>query len=128
MAVSENAKRTIVHIFRGLAYIAFPIGVFLFALFILSASQNDLDFTTFGNDLLNILAFLLFFIPPAIILFLHPPQKNKIVNAEINTNSTTTFGTKNYMPHIAIIAILAVIVLVPFLYVLTFIVVTFGFG
>ena len=118
MVVSENTKRTIVHISRGLAYVTFPVGVFLFALFVLSALQDDLDFTTFGNILLNILAFLLFFIPPIVILFLHPPQKDQTANAEI----------KCYLPHIAIIAILAVIVLVPFLYLLMFIVVTFGFG
>ena len=128
MAVSENAKNIVIHLCRGLAYVTFPIGVFLFALFIISASQHDLDFTTIGNVLLNVLAFLFFFIPPMIILFLHPSPQKASGLAGINTNRAMTSGIKYYLPHVAIIVIFAVIVLIPFFYVLMFITVTLGFG
>ncbi len=116
MAVFGNVKKIGIHIARGLAYVTFPMGIFLFSLFILSASQHALDFSTFGNVLLNILAFLFFFIPPTVILFLHPLPKQ-------NANT----GIKRYLPHLVIILVLAIIALVPFLYELLFIT-AIGYG
>ena len=107
MQASESAKRIVAHISRGLAYATFPVGVFLFSLFVLSASQHDLDFTTFENILLNISAFLLFFIPPIIILFFHPSPKHSNAGIRQNTDQAQITRIEYYLPDLLIIIFLA---------------------
>lgn len=81
-------KNIVIHVLRGVSYIAFPIGVALFAFFLIS--WNELDFTTFRNILINISAILLFFIPPIIILFLHSSIKHPNEGFLLNTTQAKT--------------------------------------
>src|SRR5690348_12395139 len=102
-------KNILVHLLRGISYVAFPVGVLLFGLFIISASSNDLDFTTTRNILINTSAILFFFAPPVIILFLHlsPKRSNGIV--ESNTDQTPTARIKfdsRYLPVVILLGIL----------------------
>jgi hypothetical protein len=120
-------KNIFVHMLRGISYLSFPVGVFLFAVFILSALDHDLDFSTTINVLLNVSAFLLFFIPPLIILFLHPSPASNAATEEKGDSSKLANNT-HYLPHVAIIAILAALVLAPLFLLLTFLLVTLGLG
>ncbi len=114
MLVSMSAKTIVIHISRGLAYATFPIGAFLFSLFVLTASEHSLDFSTFANVLLNISAIFLFFIPPIIILFLHPVSKHSNAGIQQSTDQARVAKIEKYLPHVFIIIILAGIGVVAF--------------
>ena len=103
---------------------AFPAGVFLVALFIVSAFEDQLDFRTPGNIFLGILTFLLFLLPPVIVLFVHPTAKG--INGVAGTIANSKNQSNRRLRDGIILIALAVITLIPFLFLLTFIVGIFG--
>jgi hypothetical protein len=126
MTISNNTKRIAIHILRVASYIIFPIGCFVFGIFLLSASQGLLD-SNIGDVLFYILILGLFFGPPAVILLVHPVPKNLTTIMPLGASQVAVLGTKEHWPqHVAIIVVLAVVGFVPFLYIAMFIV--YGLG
>ena len=61
-------KNVLINLLRGISYVSFPVGVFLFGFLVFGIAWNNLDFTAPEIAL----SIVLFFFPPFIILFLHP--------------------------------------------------------